>query len=174
MNGTNAPHTRAMLRTPPSTTAATRAHVTPPTSQGEMLNVLLVMEAMALACTVLPMPNDATAVKMAKSTASHLRPNPRSRAYMGPPCIEPSGWRTRYLMARSPSAYFVAMPNTPVSQHQSTAPGPPSDTAVATPTMLPVPMVAASAVASAPNCDTSPPAPLSRVTDSLMAVHSRR
>ena len=62
------------------------------------------------------------------------------------------------------------MPNTPVSQHQSTAPGPPSDTAVATPMMLPVPIVAASAVASDPNCDTSPVASGSRVTESFIAV----
>lgn len=41
--------------------------------------------------------------------------------------------------------------------------------AVATPTMLPVPMVAASAVAKAPNCDTSPEASLSRFTDNFMA-----
>ena len=73
-------------------------------------------------------------------------------------------------MASSPSEYFVAMPKTPVNQHHSTAPGPPSDTAVATPMMLPVPIVAARAVASDPNCDTSPEAPGSRVTDSRMAV----
>ena len=48
------------------------------------------------------------------------------------------------------------MPNTPVSHIQSTAPGPPAATAVATPTMLPVPIVAASAVVSAPNWLTSP------------------
>ena len=47
------------------------------------------------------------------------------------------------------SAYLVAMPNTPVSQHHSTAPGPPMNTAVPTPMMLPVPMVDASAVVSA-------------------------
>ena len=63
---------------------------------------------------------------------------------------------TRYLTASTASAYFVAMPNTPVSHIQSTAPGPPAATAVATPTMLPVPIVAASAVVSAPNWLTSP------------------
>ncbi len=48
------------------------------------------------------------------------------------------------------------MPKTPVSHIQSTAPGPPAATAVATPTMLPVPMVAASAVISAPKWLMSP------------------
>ena len=48
------------------------------------------------------------------------------------------------------------MPKTPVSHIQSTAPGPPAATAVATPTMFPVPMVAASAVISAPKWLMSP------------------
>ena len=126
---------------------------------------------MALACTEAPMPRAAQAVKTAKSAASHFMLRPRSKAYIGPPSIVPSGCRTRYLMASRPSEYLVAMPNTPVSQHHSTAPGPPSATAVATPMMLPVPMVAASAVASAPNCDTSPREPLSAVTDNLMALN---
>ena len=43
------------------------------------------------------------------------------------------------------------MPNTPVNQHHNTAPGPPSAIAVATPTILPVPIVAAHAVDNAPN-----------------------
>ena len=124
---------------------------------------------MALACTVLPIPKAANAVNRAKSTASHFQPNPRSNAYIGPPSIRPSSVLTRYLIANSPSAYFVEMPKTPVSQHQRTAPGPPRAMAVATPMMLPVPMVAASAVAREPNCDTSPVASGSRCTDSRIA-----
>jgi len=38
------------------------------------------------------------------------------------------------------------MPSTPVIQHQKTAPGPPRATAVETPTILPVPRVAARVV----------------------------
>ena len=132
------------------------------------------MVEMALACTVLPMPKEASAVNRANSTASHFHPRPRSSAYMGPPSMRPSSALTRYLMARSPSLYLVAMPKTPDSQHHSTAPGPPRATAVATPTMFPVPMVAASAVASAPNWDTSPVDPLSRLMDNLMAVNNLR
>lgn len=36
------------------------------------------------------------------------------------------------------------MPSRPVTMHQNTAPGPPVDTATATPIMLPVPTLAAS------------------------------
>ena len=70
---------------------------------------------------------------------------------MAPPCILPSGVRTRYFTAIRDSAYLVAIPNTPASQHQNTAPGPPRNTAVPTPMMLPVPMVDARAVVRAWN-----------------------
>jgi hypothetical protein len=119
---------------------------------------------------MLPIPNEAMTVKSAKTTPSHFRPSPFSSAYIGPPSMVPSSVLTRYFTASSASLYFVAMPRTPVSHIQSTAPGPPRLTAVATPTMLPVPMVAASAVVSAANGLTSPAAPGSLVTDSLIAV----
>ena len=45
----------------------------------------------------------------------------------------------------------VAIPKMPVIQHQNTAPGPPRAIAVPTPMIFPVPIVEASAVASAPN-----------------------
>ena len=48
------------------------------------------------------------------------------------------------------------MPKKAATSIQKSAPGPPVPTAVATPTMLPVPMVAESAVQSAPNELTSP------------------
>ena len=47
------------------------------------------------------------------------------------------------------SAYLVIMPKKADIHIQNTAPGPPETIAVATPTILPVPVVAASAVASA-------------------------
>ena len=75
----------------------------------------------------------------------------------------------RYFTASRASAYLVAIPNTPVSHIQSTAPGPPAATAVATPTMLPVPMVAASAVVSAPKWLTSPAPSAVRWNDRRMA-----
>ena len=62
----------------------------------------------------------------------------------------------RNFTASRPSEYLVAMPNKAATHIQNIAPGPPATTAVATPTMLPVPMVAESAVHRAPNDDTSP------------------
>ena len=55
------------------------------------------------------------------------------------------------------------MPNRPVIHIQNNAPGPPAAMAVATPAMLPVPTVAASAVMSAWKWEMSPSAcPFSR------------
>src|SRR5699024_1895464 len=51
--------------------------------------------------------------------------------------------------AKNPSAYLDAIPTRPVIHIQNRAPGPPMWMAVATPTILPVPTVAANAVASA-------------------------
>ena len=73
----------------------------------------------------------------------------------------PSGVNSRYFTASSPSAYLVAMPKNAATSIQKSAPGPPVPIAVATPTMLPVPIVAESAVQSAPNEETSPEVPAS-------------
>jgi hypothetical protein len=62
------------------------------------------------------------------------------------------------------------MPKTPVSHIQRTAPGPPAATAVATPTMFPVPIVAARAVVSAPNWLTSPAPSFFRLMEIRIAV----
>ena len=62
------------------------------------------------------------------------------------------------------------MPRIPVIQHQNSAPGPPMAIAVETPTILPVPSVAASVVASAAKPDRLAPFPsFSGVTDRRMA-----
>ncbi len=66
------------------------------------------------------------------------------------------------------------MPNRPAIHIQKMAPGPPARSAVATPTMEPVPMVAASAVASAPKLEMSPLPSGSRRTDLRMAAGSLR
>ena len=57
----------------------------------------------------------------------------------------------RYLTAKTPSPYLVAMPNSAVIHIQNTAPGPPNTQAVATPAILPVPIVADRAVMSEAN-----------------------
>src|SRR5574344_204092 len=108
---------------------------------------------------------------MQNNTASHFILRPLSKAYIGPPSMVPLFVLTLYFTASKPSEYFVAMPKTPVIQHHRTAPGPPRATAVATPTILPVPIVAAREVARAPNWLTSPCESLSFVTDILMALN---
>ena len=55
----------------------------------------------------------------------------------------------------------MAIPTSPVIHIQKSAPGPPAAMAVATPTMFPVPTVAASAVMSAWKWEMSPSAPFS-------------
>src|SRR5699024_8419514 len=169
MNGTSFSQTREICLTPPRMTTAVSTVTTAPEMAGSIPNEVRMTSVMAWDCTVQPAPKVASTAKTAKRTASHLMPRPRSIVYMGPPAIEPSLSRTRYLTDSSDSAYLVQMPNTPVIQHQNTAPGPPRATAVETPTILPVPMVAASAVASAPNCEMSPLAPSSALADIRMA-----
>ena len=61
------------------------------------------------------------------------------------------------------------MPKMPVIQHQNSAPGPPTATAVETPMIFPVPSVAARVVASAAKPEGPEPSSLSGVTDSRMA-----
>ena len=65
---------------------------------------------------------------------------------MGPPEIWPLSSTVRNFTARQPSAYLVAMPKKAASHIHRMAPGPPALMAVATPTMFPVPTVAARAV----------------------------
>jgi hypothetical protein len=68
----------------------------------------------------------------------------------------PSGYSLRYLTPRVHSANLSDMPISPAMIIQKVAPGPPIETAIATPAMLPSPTVPESAVASAWKCDTSP------------------
>ena len=70
--------------------------------------------------------------------------------------MRPFSFLTRYLTASTPSPYLVAIPNKAVIHIQKTAPGPPRTHAVATPAMLPVPIVAESAVMSEAKCEISP------------------
>ncbi|MDD4788748.1 MAG: hypothetical protein PHO07_16370 [Pirellulales bacterium] len=150
MKGTRIPQTRAMLRMPPRITRPVRTIRTTPETHWGTFKVCLSRTEMELAWTMLPMPKAAIAVNRAKTMPSHLQFSPRSSTYIGPPAISPLLLTVRYFTARTASPYLVAMPNTPVSHIHNTAPGPPAATAVATPTMLPVPIVAARAVIRAP------------------------
>ena len=151
MKGTSFSHTREMVWMPPKMTSAVSTATTAPTSHSGTPRLALHTVAMAFTWVAQPMPKEASVPNSAKATPSHFICRPRSRAYMAPPCMRPSLVLTRYLTAIRASAYLVAMPNTPVSQHQNTAPGPPRAIAVPTPMMFPVPMVDASAVVRAPN-----------------------
>src|SRR5690606_41438647 len=73
-----------------------------------------------------------------------------------PPDIRPFSFLTRYLTASTPSPYLLAIPNKAVIHIQNTAPGPPRTHAVATPAILPVPMVAESAVIREATCEILP------------------
>src|SRR5574344_1705739 len=124
MKGTSMLQTLAMLLTPPRMTAAVRRQMMRPVIHVGTPHDVNANVEMALACTVFPMPKDAMVVNMANNVAIHFQPSPFSRAYIGPPNIPPFGVLSRYLIARRPSPYFVAMPKTPVNQHHNTAPGP--------------------------------------------------
>ncbi len=124
--------------------------------------------AIALIWVAHPMPNDAIIAKRANATAIFFIFKPLSRAYIAPPNILPSFDWTLYFTLINDSAYFVAIPNTPVIQHQKTAPGPPKYTAVPTPMILPVPIVEARAVVNAWNWLTSPAELSSFVMESFM------
>ena len=117
----------------------------------------LVME---LACVILPMPKDAITVKNAKNQPSTLPSALFLMAffmvYMGPPDISPSALTPRYLMASMHSLNLDVRPKQADIHIHTSAPGPPDTMAVATPTIFPVPMVAASAVVRAENGEISP------------------
>ena len=75
---------------------------------------------------------------------------------MGPPDICPRRFRLRNFTASRHSESLVESPAKAASSIHTSAPGPPATSAVATPTMLPVPMVAAKAVISEAKGVTSP------------------
>jgi|SRR5438132_3444076 len=125
MNGTSPSQTLAIDLIPPRITKAVSTAITMPVSHGVMRNVSFTIEEMEFACTIFPMPNAETAVRMAKMTPSHFCFMPRSSTYIGPPAIRPLSVLMRYFTESSASEYLVAMPNTPVSHIHSTAPGPP-------------------------------------------------
>ena len=70
---------------------------------------------------------------------------------MGPPTSSPFLFRSRKWTASVTSENLVHMPSSAEHHIQNTAPGPPMAMAPATPAMVPVPTVAASAVQTAWN-----------------------
>ena len=75
--------------------------------------------------------------------------NRLSTTYIGPPWGLSGSERSRLNMDCVTSVILSAMPRSPMTHIQKTAPGPPNAIASATPAMLPRPMVAESAAESA-------------------------
>ena len=183
MKGTIFSQRLEIAETPPKMGIAERTTMMMPMIQGSISTPAeVMMPVMELACTAQPMPRAANAVKMAKAAAPSFahqgvvpssRTKARRQAYIAPPTICPLASFTRYLREMYTSEYLVAIPKIPVSHIQRMAPGPPMRSAVATPTMDPVPMVAARAVARAPKPEISPsPEPL--LSEILIAKGSLR
>ena len=131
-----------------------------PLSHVGMENVVCKALAIELPCVMLPIPNEAMTVKSANNHASMVPSvllwSPFFMVYIGPPLISPFALTSRYLMASIHSLNFEVSPNAAEIHIQTRAPGPPDTIAVATPTILPVPIVAARAVVRAEKGETSP------------------
>ena len=135
--------------------------------------VLFNASEIEFACVMFPIPKEAMTAKIANiipSTApAFLFLKPFFIVYIGPPDISPFSFTSRYLIASIHSLNFELRPKQAETHIHTNAPGPPATMAVATPTIFPVPMVAASAVVSAENGDTSP-SPLVVCLASLLNV----
>ena len=148
ITGTSAPHTAPTRLAPPASTARLRAASASPAHSGGSPQRRRAISARALAWVRQPMPKAAQRAKAAHSTAStrpRRPPTPICSTFIGPP----PPWAVRQREASVHSANFVAMPAAALSHIQARAPGPPSTMALATPTMVPVPTVAARLVISA-------------------------
>ena len=146
MAGTSFSQMRPIRPTPPTITAPVSSAVTQPTASRSQPKAASSAAAMELDCTRSPPPREARTQKKENSSAVPRLWRPCSMYSMGPPCHPPSGARRRYRMERSFSTHPVIIPRKADAHIQNTAPGPPKKIAVATPAMLPVPMVDARAV----------------------------
>ncbi len=102
-------------------------------------------------------------------------PSPTSIKYMGPPWAMPSSSWRRYMQASVQVKNFVHMPSKPAIHIQKMAPGPPMLMAMATPAILPMPIVPDNADESAWKCGISPGSPgLSYLPRNRLKVWRRR
>ena len=145
--------------------------ITAPVVQTGILNVSFSAAEIEFACVKLPIPNEANTVNKANKNPikfpTLLFLNACFIVYIGPPDISPFSFTTRYLIASIHSANFEVSPKQAEIHIHTNAPGPPNTIAVATPTIFPVPIVAANAVINAENGDISP-LPLFCVLASLL------
>ena len=149
---------------PPSNTAPTRINMKIPDTHGSIWNESSSPVAIALAWVKLPIPKLAIIAAMVKNQPKNA-PKPLGiplvRYRIGPPDIVPWLSVSRNRTPRKASEYFDAIPTRPVIHIHTNAPGPPTEIAVATPTILPTPTVAARAVVNAWYCVMSPSPPSS-------------
>ena len=158
MKGTSLPERAAMRLTPPMSTRPARMSRARATPQVGMPKEAFRLPEMALDCTRAPVPMQAQAPKRAKAVPSQAQRGPRPflMKYMAPPTQFPAGVCSRYFTESMTSQNLVIMPTRAVIHIQNRAPGPPMAMAVATPTILPVPMSAAMAVMRAFQGEISP------------------
>ena len=147
-----------MERSPPVTTSRRRIVSTNALFSLATPNVSCIASAIEFACVILPIPRDTSTVLPAKNTASIFASRSPGNALVsvttGPPQYVPSFLCIRYCTERKLSENFKASPTTAASIIHPSAPGPPSAIAEATPTILPVPISAASSVISDANGET--------------------
>src|SRR5574344_294287 len=151
IKGTNTLQTLAIHFTPPIITRPTRNAITIPVMYGDTEKLSLINVEIDFAWLIFPIPNAAKAVAIQKNTANQCLCITLSSTTIGPPNILPLSVLILYFTDNRDSEYLVAIPSTPVSQHQNTAPGPPAAIAIPTPIIFPVPIVAAKATINAPN-----------------------
>ena len=176
MAGTTAEQTREIRPMPPRMMKKASRAVAAPEIRAGRAKLSSRARAMELAWAMSPIPREAGMVKRAKQSAStapsRFGRRPCRMVYMGPPHISPRSLRRRYFTASRHSAHLVDRPSRAESSIHTRAPGPPATRAVATPAMLPVPMVAARVVIRAEKGDTSP-APRAPVRDARLKVLRR-
>src|SRR5690606_27563077 len=158
MNGTMRLATSPMRRMPPTMTAPTASVSTSPLIQCGTPKYVYEMSATFHAWNMLP-PVTVETRSVTQKMPPTTRPtgasfgldaaSPRRTTYIGPPCGSLGSDRSRNSIACVTSVILSAMPITPTTHIQKSAPGPPSEIAIATPAMLPRPTVAESAVDSA-------------------------
>ena len=159
---------------PPNKIVRASAAVTSPTRQRGRVKAAEKVSAKAPDWAKAPMVKAINRANTANSFPIHLpgAPSRASITAMGPPQRVPSRRTRQYFTASMHSANLAASPSNAASSIHTSAPGPPDTSAAATPTMLPVPTVEASAVIREPKGDT-PPRPFRRASRPKDKVSAR-
>ena len=168
IKGTTTPATRAIRRMPPRMTARARTAVTAPVIRAGTPKLPASAAATELDWAIFPHPQGGQhrgdGKEKRQGSPQAPLPEPQRMVYMGPPRNSPRPVFRRYFTASRHSAHLEDRPSRAESSIHTRAPGPPATRAVATPAMLPVPMVAARVVIRAERGETSPPSPADRAS----------